>query len=75
MPDEDGYTLIRKIRAMTPEQGGRIPAVALTAYAGSEDCERAILAGFQRHVTKPVEAAAFAATIARLARNSLNAVL
>lgn len=75
MPDEDGYTLIRKIRAMTPEQGGQIPAVALTAYARSEDCERAILAGFQRHVTKPVEAAEFAATIASLARNSLNAVL
>ncbi|WP_199329096.1 ATP-binding protein [Coleofasciculus sp. FACHB-1120] len=74
MPDEDGYTLIRKIRAMTPEQGGQISAVALTAYARSEDCERAILAGFQQHVTKPVEAAAFAATIASLARNSLNVV-
>jgi signal transduction histidine kinase/ActR/RegA family two-component response regulator len=75
MPDEDGYTLIRKIRAMTPEQGGLIPAAALTAYARSEDCDRAILAGFQRHVTKPVEAAEFAATIASLARNSLNVVL
>ncbi|MEW5856113.1 MAG: ATP-binding protein, partial [Cyanobacteriota bacterium] len=74
MPDEDGYTLIRKIRAMTPEQGGQIPAVALTAYARSEDCDRAILAGFQRHVTKPVETAEFAATIASLARNSLNLV-
>ncbi|MBD1943201.1 response regulator [Coleofasciculus sp. FACHB-712] len=74
MPDEDGYTLIGKIRAMTPEQGGQISAVALTAYARSEDCERAILAGFQQHVTKPVEAAAFAATIASLARNSFNIV-
>ncbi|MFE1745945.1 ATP-binding protein [Coleofasciculus sp. H7-2] len=75
MPDEDGYTLIRKIRAMTPEQGGQIPAAALTAYARSEDSERAISAGFQRHIPKPVEAAVLAATIASLARNSLNLVL
>ena len=55
MPDEDGYTLIRKVRSLKPDQGGRIPAVALTAYADSEDRVRAIEAGFQTHVGKPVD--------------------
>jgi CheY-like chemotaxis protein len=55
MPDEDGYSLIRKVRSLKPDQGGRIPAVALTAYADSEDRVRAIEAGFQTHVAKPVD--------------------
>lgn len=55
MPDEDGYTLIRKVRSLKPDQGGEIPAVALTAYADSEDRIRAIEAGFQTHVAKPVD--------------------
>jgi hypothetical protein len=54
MPDEDGYALIRKVRALDPEEGGKIPAIALTAYAREEDRMRALLAGFQVHIAKPV---------------------
>jgi len=54
MPDEDGYSLIRRVRALPGECGGRVPAVALTAYARSEDRTRAMLAGFQNHVPKPI---------------------
>ncbi|HEY9848236.1 MAG TPA: ATP-binding protein [Leptolyngbyaceae cyanobacterium] len=68
MPGEDGYTLIRKIRALQPERGGQLPAVALTAYARSEDCDRALSAGFHKHVTKPVEPATLAFAIASLIR-------
>ena len=55
LPEEDGYALIRRIRRLDPDHGGRIPAIALTAYARAEDKERALAAGFQRHVAKPVE--------------------
>ena len=55
MPDEDGYFLISKIRALDPERGGRIPAVALTGYASAEDRLRLLSAGYQIHATKPVE--------------------
>jgi PAS domain S-box-containing protein len=55
MPGEDGYDLIRKVRALTAEDCGRVPAVALTAFARSEDRQRALLAGYQLHVAKPVE--------------------
>lgn len=57
LPVEDGYTLIRRVRALTPDQGGRTPAIALTAYARPEDRMKAIMAGFQHHVSKPVEPA------------------
>ncbi|KAF3885318.1 MULTISPECIES: hybrid sensor histidine kinase/response regulator [Nostocales] len=66
MPQEDGYSLIRKIRELSEEQGGRTPAVALTAYARAEDCDRALLAGFQLHVPKPVNPDELAAVIANL---------
>ena len=55
MPDEDGYSLIRRVRALPGDQGGDIPAVALTAYAREEDRRRALSAGFQAHLSKPVE--------------------
>ena len=55
MPGEDGYDLIREVRALTAEDCGRVPAVALTAFARSEDRQRALLAGYQLHVAKPVE--------------------
>jgi PAS domain S-box-containing protein len=55
MPDVDGYRLIQQIRALPPQQGGRIPAIALTAYAREEDHQRAIVSGFQQRVTKPLE--------------------
>jgi CheY-like chemotaxis protein len=67
MPGEDGYELIRKVRAMDPKQGGRIPAVALTAYARGEDRLRALSAGFQMHVAKPVEPAELVAVVASFA--------
>jgi PAS domain S-box-containing protein len=55
MPDEDGYSLIKRVRALGADRNGGIPAIALTAYARSEDRVRAIAAGFQMHLTKPVE--------------------
>ncbi|MBW4538683.1 MAG: PAS domain-containing protein [Myxacorys chilensis ATA2-1-KO14] len=55
MPDMDGYTLIRQIRSLPPNRGGAIPAIALTAYAGELDQQRAIAAGFQRHIAKPID--------------------
>ncbi len=72
MPEVDGYMLIRQIRAMTPEQGGEIPAIALTAYAGESDQHQALFVGFQRHVAKPVEPAKLAAVIASLAAGNSN---
>jgi PAS domain S-box-containing protein len=66
MPNEDGYTLLRRVRSLPPERGGRIPAVALTAYARTEDRRAALLAGFQFHVAKPVELAELIAAIASL---------
>ena len=55
MAGENGYELIRKVRSLTPAKGGHVPAVALTAYAGATDRRRALLAGFQTHLSKPVE--------------------
>ena len=59
-----GYMLIRKIRAMLPEMGGTIPAIALTAYAAEADSQQAIAAGFGQHITKPVEPAKLLRAIA-----------
>jgi len=67
MPDEDGYELIRKLRALGPERGGNIPAVALTAYARGADRMRALSAGFQMHLSKPIDAAELIVVIASLA--------
>jgi len=67
MPEEDGYSLIRRLRLIELEQGGRIPAVALTAYARSEDRQQALLAGFQLHIPKPVQPAELVAAVASLA--------
>jgi signal transduction histidine kinase/ActR/RegA family two-component response regulator len=55
MPLMNGYMLIQQIRTMSAEQGGRVPAIALTAYAGEVDRQQAISAGFQEHICKPVE--------------------
>lgn len=67
MPDEDGYSLITKIRALPPERGGDIPAAALTAYARAEDRMRVLRAGFQFHLPKPVDSAELVTVIASLA--------
>lgn len=69
MPVEDGYELIRKMRALEHEQGSHIPAVALTAHARTEDRLRALSAGFEMHVPKPVEPAELVMVIASLTRH------
>jgi PAS domain S-box-containing protein len=69
MPGMDGYELIRRVRERTPEQGGQIPAVALTAYARAEDRMRALQSGYQTHVPKPVEPAELEIVVATLARS------
>jgi PAS domain S-box-containing protein len=55
MPEEDGYSLIRRIRALRPEDGGEVPAAALSAYSSAEDRAKALRAGFQMHIRKPVD--------------------
>ncbi|WP_375469721.1 AAA family ATPase [uncultured Nostoc sp.] len=55
MPEMDGYMLMRQVRSLKPEQGGAIPAIALTAYAGEMDQQQAIAVGFQQHISKPVD--------------------
>jgi CheY-like chemotaxis protein len=67
MREEDGYDLIRKVRALDAERGGQIPALALTAYTRIEDREAALSAGFQQHAAKPIEPAELAAAVATLA--------
>jgi PAS domain S-box-containing protein len=67
MPDEDGYSVIRRIRQRPPDNGGNVPAIALTAFARSEDRRRAILSGFQMHIAKPVEPSELVAMVASLA--------
>jgi PAS domain S-box-containing protein len=66
MVEEDGYELMRKVRALLPEQGGLVPAIALTGYATHKDRERALAAGYQLHLAKPVESEVLAAAIASL---------
>jgi PAS domain S-box-containing protein len=67
MPVTDGYELLKKIRALGEAGGGRLPAIALTAFARSEDRTRALRAGFLVHVSKPVEPAELVATVAAVA--------
>ncbi|MBE9155289.1 PAS domain-containing protein [Nodosilinea sp. LEGE 06152] len=55
MPGQDGFMLIRALRQRPEAEGGSIPAIALTAYAGAQNCDRALAAGFQRHLTKPID--------------------
>ena len=67
MPDEDGFELVRRVRALGEEQGGALPAAALSAFTRTEDQERALEAGYQAHLSKPVDPAALIAAVARLA--------
>jgi PAS domain S-box-containing protein len=67
MPEEDGYELIRQVRSLPDAQGGSTPAAALTAFARSEDRTRALRAGYQSHVAKPVEPSELVAVVASLA--------
>jgi CheY-like chemotaxis protein len=70
MPDVDGYMLMQQVRTLPPEQGGQIPAIALTAYAGEINHQQAITAGFQSHLSKPVEPAELVDEITSLAKLS-----
>ena len=70
MPERDGYELIKKIRELAPEKNGRIPAVALTAYARVQDRLRILSSGFQMHVTKPIEPAELLTVVASLANRN-----
>ena len=67
MPDEDGYALISKVRRLPKDKGGRTPAVALTAYARAEDRTKALRAGFDMHLPKPVQPTEFLLVVARAA--------
>jgi CheY-like chemotaxis protein/two-component sensor histidine kinase len=67
MPGVDGFELLRRVRALGKARGGRIPAIALTAFARSEDRTRALRAGFLVHVSKPVEPSELVATVATVA--------
>ncbi|HZG53651.1 MAG TPA: ATP-binding protein [Pyrinomonadaceae bacterium] len=66
MPEEDGYTLISKVRALSVARGGKVPAIALTAYARTGDRVRALMAGFQVHLPKPIEPVELVAVVASL---------
>jgi len=70
LPGEDGYELVQRVRALKPQQGGSIPAVALTGYASLTDEVKAFAVGYQAHLSKPVELDQLVATIARLAGRS-----
>lgn len=66
MPVEDGYTFIRKLRSLGPDRGGQTPVAAVTALAGEEDRKRALDAGFQMHLAKPIDSARLAMAVGTL---------
>jgi two-component system CheB/CheR fusion protein len=71
MPDEDGYSLLRRIRALGSEHGGDVPALALTALASEEDRRQAFEAGFRLHLAKPVDSQRLSAALAALLEQSV----
>jgi CheY-like chemotaxis protein len=71
MPDEDGYSLIRKVRAREAARGGLVPAAALTAYASPEDRLKALRAGYHDHLPKPVDPVALVEVVSNLARRAV----
>lgn len=66
LPDESGYALIREIRALPADQGGQTPAVALTAHVDQHAREQALSAGYEVHISKPLEPTTFMKVVARL---------
>jgi PAS domain S-box-containing protein len=68
MPEVDGYTLLRQVRSLPPECGGQIPAIALTAYAGEINQQQALAAGFQSHLSKPIDPDLLVQTVIQLIR-------
>jgi len=75
MPASDGFDLIRKVRELTPADGGRVPMVAVTGYADSHDGQRTIDAGFDSHLPKPIDPLAIAAAVIRAARRATQQTL
>ena len=71
MPEEDGYAFLSRLRKLPRERGGEMPAIAVTAYAGPADRQRALDAGFKMHIEKPVAPLALAAAIARVAAGAV----
>ena len=69
MPAEDGFALIREVRTLFPQDEKRIPALALTAYAGEHAAEQVVEAGFDTYLTKPIEAARLVRAVAALVRD------
>ena len=67
MPIENGYDLIQQVRQLPAEQGGKVPAIALTAFAREEDRIRALNAGFQMHIAKPIDPDQFVLIVSELA--------
>lgn len=74
MPDMNGYMLIRQVRTWTPEQGGQIPAIALTAFARNDDQQEALKAGFQMHLSKPFNPEELIAAIVKLVEAKVSAI-
>ena len=68
MPVEDGYVFIQQLRSLSPERGGRIPAVTLTGYSTPADVDRALAAGYQLHLSKPIDPVALIEAVAKLSR-------
>ncbi|MEH2167578.1 MAG: ATP-binding protein [Nostoc sp.] len=75
MPDIDGYMLIHEVRTRTPEQGGQIPAIALTAFARNDDHEKALKAGFQMHLSKPLNPEKLIAAIVKLMETKVSIII
>ena len=71
LPDQDGYWLIEQLARRVPSRGGTIPVIALTAYGGPNDRKRALAAGFQLHLTKPVTPSELAAGLTQVLGRSL----
>jgi CheY-like chemotaxis protein len=75
MPGEDGYSLVLRVRALPPEEGGLVPAAAVTAYASAQDRARALSAGFQLHLPKPVDVTDLPRVVAGLARTTVSSAV
>ncbi|MEP0833853.1 ATP-binding protein [Microcoleus sp. AS-A8] len=71
MPDMDGYMLMQQVRALPPDQGGQVLAIALTAYAGDFNQQQALRAGFQQHVSKPLEPETLIQVISSLIKSAI----
>jgi CheY-like chemotaxis protein len=67
MPGTDGYQFLRQVRQLNADEGGKTPAIALTAFARSEDRTRAMMAGYNVHIAKPIETQELLATVGSLA--------